>query len=262
MRKEITLPSLRRFNLIMGILHFIQGALMLGFSIAIDKISAFRPPLRTYFLTFDTTQMRLVTEPREAGSLPFGILVACFLLLSALAHFIIVLPAGNRVYNRSIEQGINPFRWYEYALSSSVMIVLIASVFGVYAVDTLIAIFLLNAGMNLFGLLMEQMNAGKEKGKVRWVSFVFGCVAGIGPWIVILLNAFGNSDPAEIPWFVIAIAASYFVFFNLFPINMVLQYKRVGRWADYKYGERGYIVLSLVAKTVLAWLVFAGVMQP
>jgi len=30
---------------------------------------------------------------------------------------------------------------------------------------------------------------------------------------------------------------------------------------DYLYGERGYIVLSLVAKSVLAWLVFAGVMQ-
>lgn len=43
---------------------------------------------------------------------------------------------------------------------------------------------------------------------------------------------------------------------------MVLQYLRVGKWADYLYGERGYIILSLVAKSVLAWLVFSGVMQP
>ncbi|MBP7401780.1 MAG: heliorhodopsin HeR [Clostridia bacterium] len=262
MHKEITLPSLRRFNLFMGFLHLIQGGLMLGFSLGIDMISAFRPPLRTYFLTFDRTAMRLVTDPRGAGSLPFGVLVACFLLLSALAHFLIVMPGMNRIYNRSIENGINPFRWYEYALSSSIMIVLIASVFGVYAVDTLIAVFLLNACMNMFGLLMEQMNQGRGKGETCWGPFVFGCLAGLGPWAIVALSAFGNSDLGEVPWFVFAITFSYFFFFNLFPVNMVLQYKRIGRWADYRYGERGYIILSLVAKSVLAWLVFAGVMQP
>ena len=52
-----------------------------------------------------------------------------------------------------------------------------------------------------------------------------------------------------------------FVFFNLFPINMILQYKKIGKWRDYVYGERGYIILSLVAKSVLAWLAFAGAMQ-
>jgi hypothetical protein len=39
---------------------------------------------------------------------------------------------------------------------------------------------------------------------------------------------------------------------------MVLQYRRKGRWADYLYGEAVYILLSLVAKSLLAWQVFAG----
>lgn len=43
---------------------------------------------------------------------------------------------------------------------------------------------------------------------------------------------------------------------------MVLQYKKVGKWQNYLYGERTYIVLSLVAKTILAWLVLFGAMQP
>jgi len=76
------------------------------------------------------------------------------------------------------------------------------------------------------------------------------------------MHALGNADPAEVPGFVYAIIGSYFVFFNLFPINMILQYKKVGKWSDYLYGERGYIILSLVAKSVLAWLVYFGVMQP
>jgi hypothetical protein len=39
---------------------------------------------------------------------------------------------------------------------------------------------------------------------------------------------------------------------------MVLQYRRIGKWADYVYGESTYILLSLVAKSALAWQVFAG----
>jgi len=260
MNKEITLPSLRRFNLIMGSLHLIQGMIMLYFSLTIDKIINFRTPLRTYFLTFDVATMRLVTEPKEAGTLPFGILVASFLFLSALAHFVIAFPGINKVYNDNIRKGINPFRWYEYALSSSIMIVLIATLFGVYAIDTLILIFFLNASMNLFGYLMEKMN--QLTTRTNWTPFIFGSIAGFAPWVVIAMSTFGNSDLSKVPWFVFALTFSYFFFFNMFPVNMILQYRKVGRWNNYLYGERVYIVLSLVAKTVLAWIVFAGVMQP
>jgi hypothetical protein len=47
-----------------------------------------------------------------------------------------------------------------------------------------------------------------------------------------------------------------------FAVNMVLQYKGVGQWKDYLYGERIYIVMSFVAKTFLVWLVFAGLFKP
>lgn len=260
MTKKITFPALRRFNWIMGSLHLIQGLIMVYLTLSIEKISEFRTPLRTYYLTFDINTMHLVTETREAGDLPFGILVASFLLMSALAHFIIAAPGTNKIYNDSLQKSMNPFRWFEYALSSSVMIVLIAALFGVYSIDTLILIFTLNASMNLFGYLMEKMNQNRYK--TSWSAFIFGAIAGIVPWIVIALNAFGNSDLDKVPWFVYAITFSYFFFFNLFPINMILQYLKVGPWSNYLYGERVYIILSLVAKTVLAWLVFAGVMQP
>lgn len=260
MKKEITFKSLKRFNSIMGALHLIQGGLMLGFAIFIDKIASFKIPIRSYFLTFDTSQMRLVTETKELWDFPFGIIVSMFLFLSALAHFIIVSPWGNKIYNRDLEKGINRFRWYEYALSSSLMIVLISLLFGVYDIGSLILIFVVNATMNLFGLVMEEINQYREK--TDWKPFVFGSIAGLAPWIVIILYAFGNSSPSEVPWFVYLLTGSYFVFFNLFPINMILQYKKIGKWKDYLYGEKAYIVLSLVAKTVLAWIAFAGVMQP
>lgn len=94
------------------------------------------------------------------------------------------------------------------------------------------------------------MNQGKEK--VCWLPFIFEAVAGIGDWIIVLISLVACEDLSQIPWFVFVIAALYFVLFNLFPVNMVLQYKKVGKWKDYLYGERVYIILSLVAKTLLA----------
>lgn len=258
--KTKKLNSIYNFNAVMGFFHFIQGVFMLIVALNFDKAIAFKPQIVSSFLTFDQTSMRLVTETKVLFELPFAVLVAVFLFLSALFHFIIVSPMFKKKYAEGLENNINMFRWYEYALSSSLMIVLIAVLFGIYEIGALILIFGLNAVMNLFGLLMEKMNQKAEK--INWLPFIYGAIAGIIPWIVIIMYAFGNSDPTKVPWFVYAIFGSYMLFFNLFPVNMILQYKKIGKWKDYLYGERCYIVLSLVAKTVLAWLVFFGIMQP
>lgn len=262
--KEISFKKLRCFNMIMGGLHLIQGVIMLFLATSvIQNIAEFKPNITQFYLDFNTQTMSLESASKVLFELPFGILVAMFLLLSAVAHALISIPKKlNDQYNSDLEKGINQFRWFEYALSSSIMIVLIATLFGIYDIASLILIFILNASMNLFGLVMEQLNSGKEKGKVIWGPFIWGSIAGIGPWIVILLYMFGNGNFDMVPWFVWAIVGTYFVAFNTFPINMILQYKKVGKWKNYIYGEKVYITLSLVAKSILAWLVLFGAMQP
>ncbi len=262
--ENITKVKLRKFNLLMGGLHLIQGILMLILaSTVIQTISEFKPTITQIYLFYDTTTMSLETGIKSLFELPFGVLVAMFLLLSALAHAIISIPKKtNEIYNRDLEKGINKFRWFEYALSSSIMIVLISTLFGIYDIATLLLIFVLNAMMNIFGLVMEQMNSGKEKKKVNWSAFIYGSIAGLMPWVVIVLYMIGNGNYDMVPWFVWAIVGTYFVAFNTFPVNMILQYKGVGKWKNYLYGERTYIVLSLVAKSILAWLVLFGAMQP
>lgn len=256
-----TYAKLKRFNLIMGGFHLIQGLAMLFLATTvIQKISEFQPTIIQFYQTFNFETMSLEVVSRELFDLPFGIMVASFLLISALAHGLIALNAKK--YEEDLKQGINKFRWFEYALSSSIMIVLISTLFGIYDIVSLILIFIVNASMNLFGLDMELINAGTEKKKVNWGPFIWGSLAGLAPWIAIFLYMFGTGNFDMIPWFVWAIVGTYFVAFNTFPINMILQYKRVGKWKDYLYGERTYIVLSLAAKSILAWLVLFGAMQP
>ncbi len=261
---ELQFKKLRRFNVIMGGLHLLQGIAMIFLATTvIQNIAEFSPKITQFYLSYSMQTQSLETTSRVLFELPFGILVAVFLLLSAVAHALISIPKKlNEKYNSDLSKGINKFRWFEYALSSSVMIVLISTLFGIYDIGSLILIFVVNASMNLFGLVMEQLNSKRTDGKTNWGPFVWGSIAGIAPWVVILIYMFGTGNLDMVPWFVWAIVGTYFVAFNTFPINMILQYKKVGKWNDYLYGERTYIVLSLVAKSILAWLVLFGAMQP
>ena len=261
--KEITLPGLKRFNVIMGGLHLLQGIIMLILAYTvIQNIAEFTPTITQLYLTYNPITQSLELASKNLFELPFGVFVAVFLFLSAIAHALIAFPF-NKTYNDDLGKGMNKFRWFEYALSSSVMIVLIATLFGIYDIASLSLIFIVNASMNLFGLLMEQINARRKEGeKTIWGPFIWGSVAGIAPWIAIILYMSGNPNLDMVPWFVWAIVGTYFVVFNTFPINMILQYLKVGKWKNYLYGEKVYITLSLVAKSILAWLVLFGAMQP
>jgi hypothetical protein len=251
---DIKYAKLRSFNAFMGVFHFVQGALILYLS------NAFALPVNTSFLKFNAVNLTVTPVLNTVYHLRIGPLVALFLFISAVDHFFLA-SIGFPWYVRNLKKHINYARWYEYALSSSVMIVAIAMLSGFYELGGLILIFALNATMNLFGLMMELHNQTTER--TNWTAFIFGSFAGIVPWIVILIYFYGaiSHSTTNVPAFVYGILASLAFFFFLFPLNMVLQYKKIGKWKDYLYGERGYIILSLVAKTALAWQVFAGTLR-
>ena len=252
---EIKLKGLRNFNTIMGFLHLIQGVFM----IIVSNDTTY--PIYTNFLKFDIANRALVPDPKLWYELPFGIGTAVFLLLSATAHFYLS-TIGYKRYVENLRKGQNPVRFYEYALSSSLMIVLIGMLVGIWDLGSIILMFGINAMMNLFGIMMEYHNQYTKK--TNWTAFIYGSIAGLIPWIIIVIYFLSaiNSSGAKPPAFVYAIIPTIFVFFNVFAINMVLQYKKIGKWKEYIFGEKVYIILSLLAKTALAWMIFAGTLAP
>ncbi len=259
----ISLGYLKRFNMAAGFLHLAQGIIMLSLGGLLEweqKLYTFYLKLSIDFGPPPIFEVR--PDPQVFFTLGYlGVIVASFPLISAIAHFAIAFPK-NESYNENLKKGMNPYRWYEYAFSSSIMIVLISLFVGVWEVWSLAMIFVLNAMMIMFGYLMEVVNQKTEK--TSWSPFILGCVSGGLPWVVLYAYFIAaiRSIGAEPPTFVYMILFFYFILFNVFAVNMVLQYKGVGRWKDYLYGERVYIILSFVAKTMLAWLVFIGIFAP
>lgn len=243
------MSGLRRLNLVFGLLHLGSAILMLTLS------NDFALPVTTTFL--DDMPGGAVDAQRLTNQfeLRLGWGTAAFLLLSAGFHFLIASPVGYQAYCREITRNRNRFRWVEYSLSASLMIVLIAMLVGISDAAALIAIAGVNASMILFGWLMETTNDLTDR-SVSWTPFWFGSLAGAVPWVAVGVYLFGPGG--NVPGFVYVIFFTIFVFFNCFAVNQVLQYARVGPWRRYEFGERVYVWLSISAKSALAWQIFAN----
>ena len=108
-------------------------------------------------------------------------------------------------------------------------------------------------------------------GRLRLYNVVMGLLHAVQGIVVVVLAtdftlpvtaAFLEGPPGTPAGFVYGIFFSLFVFFNIFALTQWLQYRQVGRFRNYLAGERMYILLSLLAKSALAWQVFAGTLVP
>jgi hypothetical protein len=245
--------KLRRFNVIAGFFHLVQFiavlALANSFALPVTATYLAGPPGSDFSAPITLFEVRV------------GWAVALFLLLSAFFHFVVASPQFFNRYQKGLEKNQNIFRWVEYSISSSVMIVLIAQITGIADYAALIGIFFVNATMIWFGWLQEKYT---NPGTKDFLPFIFGSIAGLVPWAIILIAVIapGSSFPEGPPGFVYGIIISLFLFFNSFALVQYWQYKQKGKWSDYLYGERAYIILSLVAKSALAWQIFSGTLIP
>ena len=240
------ITSLRRWNIGLGFLHAVQGVAILALA------TAFVLPVTASFLQGPPGTP--ASAPTTLFDIPVAWGVALFLFLSAGFHWLVSAPGVFGRYVAGLEAQHNYYRWAEYSLSSSLMIVLIAMLTGISDIAALIALFAANAAMIFFGAVQERY---EKPGGSLW-PFWLGCVVGIAPWLAVGVYLWSPGSAAEPPAFVYAIFVTLFALFNVFAVNMWLQYRRVGRWHSYTFGESTYFVLSLVAKSALAWQVFAG----
>ena len=240
---------LRRLNVIVGSVHALQAAVLLAIANAASL------PITASFLVGPPGAGDYGTA--SLGSVRIDWLVAAFLLLAAFDHLALSFGRPRRWYEANVARAINPARWWEYSISASLMVVLIAMLSGVSELVALIALFGANAAMILFGLVQERVNVGRRN--VEWRPFVYGCVVGAVPWIAITAQLIVSATDGDgVPGFVVAIFITLFLLFNSFAVNMWLQYRGRGRWADPAFAERVYLLLSLGAKSALAWQVYAG----
>jgi VanZ family protein len=237
------LKNLRIWNLGLAALHAVQAVLIvvLAGDFAIQVVSTFPegPPGTRVPAADDLFAVRI------------GVAIAVFLALAAIDH-LVTATVARATYEADLRRGINRFRWVEYSFSATLMVILIAFYSGITNITTVIAVAGANVAMILFGWVQERVNP-PGRAETTMLPFWFGTIAGIAPWVAIAVQIIGSET---VPGFVYGIVVVQFVLFFSFGLNQWLQYRQIGPWTDYVYGEKAYLVLSLAAKSLLAWQIY------
>ncbi|HYH74392.1 MAG TPA: heliorhodopsin HeR [Candidatus Saccharimonadales bacterium] len=259
-QNTITPQNLYNWNRLLAVVHAVQG-------IAILLLSTTKLfPVQTNYLAVNPIATEIAKEPvltnatQHLFDLNLAYIVAAFFFLAAIAHALMATLYRKR-YEADLKQGSNKLRWIEFALSDALMLVAIAVLCGVADISLLLTVAALAVGTNLIGLAMELRQV---KGKPNWLLFAIGAGAGLVPWIVfaITLAASSAHGNGSIDGFVYWIFGTLFVLFSAFAANIYLMMKKIGPWKEYAYGERMFMIISAVAKTALAWQIFAGILRP
>jgi hypothetical protein len=245
------LGNLRKWNIALTVMHLGQAIamLLLTSDFALKVLSSFPagPP------GTEGLETKVLFEVRV------GWVIAAFLALAGIDH-LLTSTFGRKIYERDLKGGINRFRWAEYSISASLMIVIISMYWGIVTLAALVAVVGANIAMILFGWLQEKMNP-PGRTVTTMMPFWFGTLAGIAPWLAMSVNVSQIPlDEAPAGLFLILVVQG--IFFFCFGLNQWLQYRGVGKWTSYMFGEKTYLVLSLGAKSLLAWQIFAVSLIP
>lgn len=225
--------------------------------------AAYKLPVSTQYPTANplSESTAVVTASRQLFDVDLVWLVAGFFIVSAITHTAMAGMYRMR-YEADLASKVNRLRWIDYAISGSIMMLSVALLSGVSDGATLFALIALTAGAAFCYLASELFNRGKTD--TNWFMYVLGSVAGLVPWLIVgstLISAQVNGS-AGIPAFVYWIIGSMAALSIGAMVHMYFHYIQKGKWTDYLYVERVYMLLALVAKTVLAWQIFAGVLRP
>src|SRR3989344_2605610 len=256
--KNSLISSLKKWNLLIAVLFAGQAAAILVMSKSVTL------PVVAHFLAPDTLASQgaghtvMALAVRRLFDVNLAYLVAAFLLISAGFHAIIATRERSH-YEADLKRGVNGLRWLEYGLTAGIMLATIGLLNGIYDASTLVAIFMLVVLLHLLGYFGET-NSVTMKAKAH--SFIGLLVAGAGVWVAIAIYLksaviYGTGLSHYVYW----IDGVIFTITLGLALNTLKVFRPNGKWADYLYGERIFMALSFVAKTALAWLIFAGFLR-
>ena len=267
--------------------HFVSAVCMMGF--IWDKDPLIFPYTETFLKwdnipesetcplgsrTFETsngkfciqasTQPVYCNDDNECYGLNLGLLIIFFHILSFFFQLGAAItdytgPILGYEYSVMVSENKNPLRFIEYSFSASIMLISIALLNGVTDINLITSIAILTSSCQLCGLAVEYVDSNNIKillHFVGWLQFVWSyCIIGHAFFKSVEdANENGGNGP---PDFVFAIVLSLFLLYSSF--GFVQMFELCTDISPYKK-ECAYVMLSLIAKTLLGWMIFSNVL--
>jgi len=266
MKGTMTQSKLRRYHAFAFVVQT-ATSIVIGVLASTDSKTMAIPIYTLYPTTNSTTRLTdaWVPAPSIVGHFNGGYSSSAFLAMSAFNHMLFaVFPCCLKM---AVHRLASPVRWLEYSVSASLMHVQIATLCGILDVHLLFSIAALTATTMLFGLLQER----QEKRTLG--LFKTGFAPWLMQWIVIMSYFFRGVSQASAPWWVWLIIFIELALDSLFAVVMHAQERELvhsvessahdaaadtARAEVFMRSDLRFIVLSLTAKQLLAWLNYYG----
>ena len=262
------MTEIAKLNKRCAIWHFTLATACLTSSFVYEDSKTLTVPVTSQIPSWDAGYPVVVKE--RLGEFNLIRAASLFSYLAAIDHAACLWWRDH--YEAQLRRSCNRYRWYEYSVSSSLILVLLYMSWGNFDFGTLGGCFVLNWCMIMFGDLMEQLNKGKVMKDVKWTPFFYGWLCGLVPWVVKWTRIFNDVNREYFPWYAWWWVIGYQFFFFTFPFNMLMYYWQVGRWDNSKYkgvenggflhAEKVYCYMSLSIKTILLLLCAGAVVDP
>jgi hypothetical protein len=278
-RTSVRAPNLRAFTIVTGLVHLASAIATIV--LHLDRKADINEP---YMAWPTSTQKYFAIGTKPAGQMSFLGVVSSFFFLSAVFQLVpaLITPMWKWLLALLLERNVQPLRWVEYSISASVMFMAFALLNGTFDAHKLVLFFSLSFVLMFLGLAseisgslqrrLEESSNGKHKRNA--VDYFFLHVLGWVPFITlwgITFRQFANNNAAtpghRAPDFVYVLYSLMVLIMGLFGFNQLWQtvnlyYVRVEDTArQAKIALRTeylYVLLSLTAKSVLAWVLFWG----
>jgi hypothetical protein len=185
-------------------------------------------------------------------------ILALSLGISAAFHAL-VAHLMRPVYESMLAAGENPYRWMENAFSFSLIAVAVGLTVGARDIASLAMIFALSFIAHMLAWQFEHHVIAKRQTDVRQ-TFVLFTIANLTAWLVIGGYALasvvlGGGVPAY------AAIACGLALASVLATGVMLQLYKQGRgkWRNYLFTERTFVLLNFASKTLVIWMLFAAV---
>ena len=206
-------------------------------------------------------------------------LLYSFTGVTALAHTLYATKL-HRQYQVGVQNCNVWFRWVEYSLSATIMLVIIALSSGVSDANALFAMSIVSVGVMLLGHITEKQMANNDLATAK-LSTLLAWLLFAAAWSFVFVQyaeqlyqvkALAPVQPTDlslpaqkisIPSFVTALVITMFGLYSSFGLVQLVQLYQRSQKKQLNFApfDKSYIILSFVAKTVLPIIFTVGLVQ-
>lgn len=254
-KNVLTRWSLQTWHKILAAIYALQGIALLVFG------TSFALPITASFLTKNplANDGQLVATNEYLFDLNIAYLLAGTLFVAAIVHIVIATLYSER-YVRALAQKVSYARWIVFGVISGLALTSVALSVGIYNSVMLVLLLVLTIVGSL-GLIAAELAQSKAAAASTLITRTSYLVLVL-PWLAIaaaLVDAalYGAGGIAAN---VYILAATIFVLFVAYMMNVSRQRKAQGRWQAYEFGERLSVLIVFAIVTATAWQIFASML--